>query len=131
MAPRATSTRLADSRSSLILPFSATKTPEKEFVDDASSLARLRGELVLSKGLLRRVDHDFDIFQVHVGIEFANEAEEPLDGFPTFVPPRQAEALEIGHLEGAIVGEHLRGLLRIPKRCRGELLQQLFCVLHV
>src|SRR3989442_15808415 len=56
---------------------------------------------------------------------------ETLDGFTTFVPPRNAEALEIGHLERAIFGEHLRCLLRIPKRCSSELLQQLFCVLHV
>ena|ERR1700730_9357834 len=56
---------------------------------------------------LRRVDHDFDMFKVHVGIEFANGAEKTFDGFTTFVPPRKAEALEIGHLEGAIFGEHL------------------------
>src|SRR2546422_3056207 len=55
-----------------------------------------------------------------VGIDFANEPEESLDGFTTFVPSRNAEALEIGHLEGAILGEHLRCLLRVPKRCSGD-----------
>src|SRR5439155_12754666 len=99
------------------------QTPEEEFVDGASGLARLCGELVLSKDLLRCVDHDLDIFQVHVGIDFADEPEEALDGFTTFVPPGNAEALEIGHLEGAIFCEHLRCLLRIPKRRSGELLQ--------
>src|SRR6266850_2244544 len=98
---------------------------EKELVDGASRLARLRGELVLSKNLFRRVDHDLDIFKVHAGIEFANEAEETLDGFTAFVPPRNSEALQIGHLEGAILDEHLRRLPRIPERCSGELLQQL------
>jgi hypothetical protein len=77
------------------------QTSEKELVDDASGLARLRSELVLREGLFRRFDHDFEIFKVHIRIDFANEAAETLDGFTAFVPSWNAEAREIWHLDGA------------------------------
>src|ERR1700752_2095523 len=52
------------------------QAPEKQLVNGASRPARLRGELVLSKDLVRRVDHDLDILQVHIGIHFADEPKE-------------------------------------------------------
>src|SRR6185369_8177094 len=96
------------------------QTPEEELVDDAPGLARLRGELVLREGLFRRFDRD----------RLRGRSGRSPRWLRGLVPPRHAEALEIWHLEGAILAEHLRCLLRIPKRCRGVLLEQLFRVLH-